>query len=524
MTKAIEQSQTVFDQPHYLQLIQSRGALIRRLVPELMGALGSDAALDAGCGIGFFAKILEDCGLQVHAFDGREENVVEARRRYPQISFTKGDVENPDITRLGSFDFVLCFGLLYHLENGFLAIRNLHALTGKGLLLESMCLPDAKPWMLLRNEPAMEDQSLTDVAFYPSEGCIIKMLYRAGFTTVYRVNPLPDDDDFRDTPIHVRRRTVLFASRLPVTLQGLELVTEPMETANPWEKHTTFPRLRRFSDKSLREKYSSLAQHFQRMFPNIPVPFRLPFGAWFILGDSDLDRALLLGSFESAELRFVEKFLQPGMNVLDIGAHHGLYSLLASKCIGSAGKVIAFEPSPRERRLLARNLRLNFSSNVRVESYALGSSHSKADLFLVEGGEDGCNSLRPPDVSATTKTVSVDVISLDDYLLNGGIGQIDFVKLDVEGGEREVLRGAKTLINGASRPIFFVEVQDVRTRPWGYPAYEIVRLLDRAGYDWFVVLGNGSLAPAAVNDQDYDANLIAIPRDRVEAVLERLDK
>ncbi|HTC63543.1 MAG TPA: class I SAM-dependent methyltransferase [Candidatus Saccharimonadales bacterium] len=524
MMKIVDKNQTVFDQPHYLRLIESRGALIRRLVPELKSVLGLNAALDAGCGIGFFAKILEDCGLQVDAFDGREENVVEARRRYPQITFSKGDIENPDINRLGSFDLVLCFGLLYHLENGLLAIRNLHALTGKGLLLESMCLPDSKPWMLLRNEPALEDQSLTDVAFYPSEGCIIKMLYRAGFTSVYRVNPLPDDDDFRDTPTHVRRRTVLFASHFPVTLQGLDPVAEPVETANPWEKRTSFPRMRRFSDKSLREKYSSVAQRFHRMFPKIPVPFRLPFGAWFLLENSDLDRELLWGSFENAELRFVEKFLAPGMNVLDIGAHHGLYSLLASKCIGSAGKVFAFEPSPRERRLLARNLRLNGSSSVHVESYALGSSHSKMDLFLVEGGEDGCNSLRPPDVSGTTKTVPVEVISLDEYLLNNGIGRIDFVKLDVEGGELEVLRGAENLIHGEWRPVFFVEVQDIRTRPWGYPAYEIVQFLYRAGYEWFVIHDNGKLAPADVHEQEYDANLVAIPRDRVQIVLDRLDK
>ncbi len=142
----------------------------------------------------------------------------------------------------------------------------------------------------------------------------------------------------------------------------------------------------------------------------------------------------------------------------------------------------------------------------------------------MEGGEDGCNSLRPPDVAGTTRTVSVDVISLDDYLENARIGHIDFVKLDVEGGEREVLRGATALINGPSRPVFLVEVQDIRTRPWGYPACEIVSLLDRADYQWFHILENGRLAAAAVHDGDYDANLVAIPRDRVQAVLSKMNE
>ena len=101
-----------------------------------------------------------------------------------------------------------------------------------------------------------------------------------------------------------------------------------------------------------------------------------------------------------------------------------------------------------------RNLRLNFSSNVRVEPYALGTGHSKAELFLVEGGEDGCNSLRPPDVAANTQTVSVDVISLDDYLSNAGISRVDFVKIDVEGGEREVLLGATGLSMGRRARFF----------------------------------------------------------------------
>jgi FkbM family methyltransferase len=300
---------------------------------------------------------------------------------------------------------------------------------------------------------------------------------------------------------------------------------ESSAVASSLEKRMHYrQRLQRFAAKPIYEKYASLVQRIHRAFPNLPLPCRLSFGSWYLMGSSAIDSDLLWRNFEPTEIRFVEKFLEPGMVVLDIGAHHGLYTLLASRRIGSAGKVIAFEPSPRERRLLGRNLRLNGSSNVRVESYALGSSQSKADLFLVEGGEDGCNSLRPPVVSGTTKTVSVNVISLDDYLLKSGIESIDFVKLDVEGGELEVLRGATNLINGRARPVFFVEVQDIRTRPWGYPAYEIVQLLDRAGYDWFHIHDNGKLAQAAVQVLDYDANLVAIPRNRVQIVLDRLVK
>jgi FkbM family methyltransferase len=63
----------------------------------------------------------------------------------------------------------------------------------------------------------------------------------------------------------------------------------------------------------------------------------------------------------------VERFLKPNMTVLDIGTHHGFYSLLASYKVGATGQVIAFEPSPRERRRLLWHLRLNRKKNVLVE-------------------------------------------------------------------------------------------------------------------------------------------------------------
>jgi lipopolysaccharide transport system ATP-binding protein len=313
------------------------------------------------------------------------------------------------------------------------------------------------------------------------------------------------------------------ASSVAVMASKRNPIPEPPVMVGPQEERGNFAqRIRRFAARPAHEKYASIVQRFHSIFPNVPVLCRLTFGAWWVVENSMIDSGLLWRGFETAELRFVENFLEPGMRVLDIGAHHGLYTLLASKRVGSCGEVIAFEPSPRERRLLARNLHLNPASNVRIENYALGHEASKAELFLVQGSEDGCNSLRPPAVAAATQTVLVDVISLDDYLLDAGLKRVDFVKLDVEGAERDVLLGASDLLSRSPRPVILVEVQDIRTRPWGYPALEIVQLLDRAGYEWFRILNSGLLTPTEIHEQNYDANLVAIPRDRVADVFRRL--
>jgi len=521
---------TEFDQRRYLRLINARGETIRKVIAELASGLELATALDAGCGVGFFSQILEECGLNVGGFDGRMENVVEARKRFPGIPFEKGDIESPGILALGKFDLTLCFGLLYHLENPMLAIRHLRALTSKGLLLESMCIPGNGAGMLWREEPAAADQSLTDIALYPSEACLVKMLYRAGFVGVYRVAELPDHDDFRETPLHARRRTVLFAAATPMRWSGFERIDEPRDVADPWSKTATIGagaslprRFWGFVRRPWREQYISLAYRARRVFPEMPIPLRLPFGVWWLAQKSALDDDLIHEGFEDAELAFVQRLLRPGMTVVDAGAHHGLYTLLASKRVGSAGRVISFEPSPRERKRLQRHLLVNCCTNVVVQACALGEERREADLFLVEGREDWCNSLRAPQIDGRTVKVRVQVERGDDVLERLGIARVDFIKLDIEGAELSFLQGARATL-AASRPVILAEVQDRRTRAWGYAAREIIDFLIHAKYSWFALTANNNLQPVSTRLETYDANLVAIPEERADDIRKMLAK
>ncbi|HET9995786.1 MAG TPA: FkbM family methyltransferase [Candidatus Acidoferrum sp.] len=518
---------TPFDQREYRKLIETRGDTIRQVVTKLKAAVGLSTALDAGCGVGFFSETLAECGLNVCGFDGRAENVAEARRRLPGMPFERADVEDRGILHLGNFDFVLCFGLLYHLENPLLAIRNLRALTNKCLLLESMCLPEEKASMLLREEPRQDDQSLTEVACYPSEGSLVKMLYRAGFAVVYQVLALPDHDDFRETPEHARRRTVLLASAVPIDVAGFRLIPEPHDQEDPWAKGpaasvTLLQRVRRFLASPARRKYFALANRARRILPGMPIPLRLPFGAWWLAERSALDEELIYNQFEKMETRFAERLLRPGMTAIDIGAHHGLYTLLLSKRVGRQGRVVAFEPSPRECERLKKHLRWNRCSNVELVPCALGEEPGETDLFLVEGYQDWCNSLRPPAVGGPAKTVRVSVRRLDDALAERNISKVDFIKLDVEGAELSVLHGAMRLLQSESRPAILAEVQDIRTLPWGYGAREILQFLIRMNYRWFAIAAKGALLPVSCHQESYDANLVALPVERAEEFLNLL--
>src|SRR6266704_2031085 len=158
------------------------------------------------------------------AVDGRDEIAKEGRRRHPEIKFHTKDVEDPSFAEFGLFDLVLCVGLLYHLENPFRAIRNLRALTRKVLFVESMCAPGDDPSMKLVDESPAEDQGLTCVAFYPTESCLVKMLYHAGFPFVYGFMNLPDHELFRAALFRRKQRIMFLASTNSFTAPGLKLM------------------------------------------------------------------------------------------------------------------------------------------------------------------------------------------------------------------------------------------------------------------------------------------------------------
>jgi SAM-dependent methyltransferase len=219
-----------FDQPHAHSFNDSRRKFLDNLLPSLQKQCCLRTALDVGCGVGFFSSYLQHAGFQVSAFDGREENAIEAHKRNSDLNIEIRDIEDPDLSKLGTYDLVLCLGLLYHLENPFRALRNLAALTGKVLVLETRVAPFNSNVALLYQENHEVDQGLSYIAMIPSRGCLVKMLYKAGFSYVYGVKVLPDHEQFRGSAIRKPMRTIFLAARCELQTQDLRVIPEPTET------------------------------------------------------------------------------------------------------------------------------------------------------------------------------------------------------------------------------------------------------------------------------------------------------
>ncbi len=156
----------------------------------------------------------------------------------------------------------------------------------------------------------------------------------------------------------------------------------------------------------------------------------------------------LYGEWSEGEVSLWRQFLAPGMNVVDVGANIGAFTLPLARIV-HPGRVYSFEPHPDLYQMLIRNIELNSLKNVDTYSIALGENHGASkmqsidlsgpsNLGLMSVGEGDCD---------------VIIGTLDDVL---GATQIHFMKMDVEGMEREVLLGARRNVE-LNRPILYVE-------------------------------------------------------------------
>lgn len=171
-------------------------------------------------------------------------------------------------------------------------------------------------------------------------------------------------------------------------------------------------------------------------------------------GSHDLDQYVeqqSLGEYEPSVSRLLKSLLKPGMIFLDCGANNGYYSLLASRWVGPGGIVFAFEPSPKTYSRLLRNVRLNQAENVRLFNCALGREDGVARLNLSDKS-DGLNSLLK--IEGASQRIVVPLRRIDDIIWEGGV---DVVKMDVEGGERDILEGMRRVLALSRNPQVIME-------------------------------------------------------------------
>ena len=221
----------VFDAPNALAINKARMEHLASLGLPLAGK----TVLDVGAGVGYLASVLAGMGCRVTCVEGREENVAVLRQRHPGVAATVADVERVDLSGLGQFDVVFCYGLLYHLENPLAVLRNMAGACREMLLLETIISDHDGLVVQFEDEPPSTNQALARIGNRPSPAWVAYALDRAGFPHVYAPRVPPAHEDFqlrwKNDLAHRRDghplRCVFVASRAPLANDRLVALTGP---------------------------------------------------------------------------------------------------------------------------------------------------------------------------------------------------------------------------------------------------------------------------------------------------------
>lgn len=226
---------------------------------------------------------------------------------------------------------------------------------------------------------------------------------------------------------------------------------------------------------------------------------------------------LVGGFYEKIELDVFERLAASSETIVDVGANIGLYSCIAALRSPASCEIIAFEPVPENLSYLRRNLADNGqASRVTIEERAVGESAGPMRMHL-DGGSIGTHSLSAGNVRNSTTSITVPMVSLDDYVKRKlRYRPVDLLKVDVEGYEGAVLHGArKTLREG--RPTLLIEFVPAHLLNCGHGPAEFLDVIFQ-GYDtvYLVDEPRATFRPCSQHDLlDYSgrgykhANLIA---------------
>jgi FkbM family methyltransferase len=201
-------------------------------------------------------------------------------------------------------------------------------------------------------------------------------------------------------------------------------------------------------------------------------------GINYSLDLSDYPDWLLYYSSDADSSAGVLTYLKQGDTVLDIGGNIGQTALRMAQKIGETGRVISFEPYPETTERFEYNLKLNDQiKNITLEGIALGEAKSILKMFQDCSTNSGGNRMLHPSAQNNGGIEEVMVTSLDEYVADKNhLKHINLIKIDVEGFEMKVLKGAKKVLRD-HKPDLFIELDDENLKKQGNSAVEVVDFL-----------------------------------------------
>jgi FkbM family methyltransferase len=220
--------------------------------------------------------------------------------------------------------------------------------------------------------------------------------------------------------------------------------------------------------------------------PMVPVWYQVEPNIKMQLDPGDFVPRIILetGKYEAVSFGMVAEHLSAGATFIDVGAHIGYYSLKAAPIVGALGHVIAVEPNPLAIQRLRVNLAASNANVVAVAPVACSDTEATLELYVapdVNTGETSLSKANASQIDAITHTYKVRARPLDDIVRESGVVRVDAIKIDVEGAEYVVLKGAQQTLD-RYRPMVLVEIVESQLRGMGTSSAQVRELLRAHGY------------------------------------------
>jgi len=198
---------------------------------------------------------------------------------------------------------------------------------------------------------------------------------------------------------------------------------------------------------------------------------------------------ILDGEWEPWVTKVFQTLVKPGMTVVDVGANVGYFTLLAAWGTGPSGKVYAFEPEPKNFRLLSRNVDVNGMTWVTVNRKALWNKAGTAELYTTDacGGHSLIGNTQP----TTSGKIQVETIPLDNYLTPGQ--RVDFIKIDAEGAEPFIMEGMQEVLKANPKAKILLEFAPMFLKASGRDPMQFIDWIKGLGYSVKLVQHDATL-------------------------------
>lgn len=224
-------------------------------------------------------------------------------------------------------------------------------------------------------------------------------------------------------------------------------------------------------------------------------------------------RIFWMGYYNKEVVALLDKLVQSGMVVLDVGANIGEISLVCAKRVGPAGSVISFEPIDEIADELQKNVDRNQLQQVTVVRAGLSDkAATQVPIYAScgqrsQGDEHGGLGSLYGENAEDAPVQFIEVTTLDAYLAQSSVTKVDIIKVDIEGAELPFLRGAEHTLR-THRPYLIIEVQDISAAAAGYTASDILDYLSSLSYTFECIGRNGRLAPLTVSGLSEYQNVL----------------